>query len=373
MLFRRLRPLWIAMTLGLCAIAPAPAQEPSPAMTFPGHGAEDPGRDPALAALAQQPWRPEWAPLPLLRGQAAPVATLRGLLSSGSPEERARSCFLLGQLGDSAALRTLRTCLADPSRTVRVQAGIALASLGDSAGVPACEATFAWDAPWVRLYAVRALWGLGTDAARAALERHQTGQEPLVAHAIAAALETPTVAAPPAGAIQDISAPDFPTTDIWDQAADVCTAEGDWWWHQGDYDQAIRCHEAALFFDPTYTDDYAVIAWLQWSLGRPATAIRVLNRGVAAAPQDPNAYFNLGHHYFNIRQYDAALGPLRRAVELGGDILCRRTYAHCLEHLGQLQAALAQWDEILRIDPTDGVARINRQHVAERLAAPAAP
>lgn len=253
--------------------------------------------------------------------------------------------------------------LADPSRTVRVHAGMALALLGQGDGLPVCEAVLEADPPWVRYLAVHALWRLGTDRARMALARHQIGQDPLVARAIAGALTTPSVAPPPPGTVRDTSSDGITPQEIWERAADAFTAEADWWWHHGDYDQVIRCHEMALFFDPTYPEDYAIIAWMQWSLGRDQAAIRALKRGVAAAPTDPQMYFNLGFHYFNTHRESLACEPLRRAVELGGDVLCRRLYAHCLEHLGQLPQALAQWNDMLRLDPDDGLARVNRDRV----------
>jgi tetratricopeptide (TPR) repeat protein len=279
----------------------------------------------------------------------------------------------LGQIADASAPAALRPLLADSSRTVRVHAGISLALLGQPQGLPVCEAVLQADPPWVRYLAVHALWRLGTDAARNVLARYQAGQDPLVATAIAGALATPTPPLPPLPSVRDTSSDGLSTHEIWERAADAFTAEGDWWWHQGDYDQVIRCEEMAIFFDPTYAEDYAVIAWLQWSLGRDQAAIRTLKRGIAAAPANPEMYFNLGYHYFNTHRESLAVEPLRRAVELGGDPLCRRTYAHCLEHLGQLHEALAQWQDILRLDPTDAIARANRDRVQALLAQGSTP
>jgi tetratricopeptide (TPR) repeat protein len=358
--------------LPLIACGPAPAQPvPTATMHAPGER-PDPGRDPELDRLANQPGRPEWAPLPLLRGGPAPLSALRRLLRAADMDDRARSCFLLGQIGDALAVPALRTALTDPARTVRIHAGIALASMCEGDGTPACEAALQSEPPWLRFLAVHALWSLNTDRARAALARHRSDQDPLVAEALAAALKSPpTISLKPVPA-DEVPADDLTATDIWERAADALTTEADWWWHRGDYDQAIRCHETAIFLDPTFAEDYAVAAWLQWSLGRDEAAVRTLKRGIAAMPSNPDAHFNLGYHYLNTHREALAREPLRRAVELGGDVLCRRAYAHSLEHIGELQPALQQWDEMLRIDPGDDVARANRLRV-QQLAAGATP
>jgi serine/threonine-protein kinase len=220
------------------------------------------------------------------------------------------------------------------------------------------------------LYAVVGLWRLDSDAAREALAGQRDEADLLVGPAVRGALETPTAAPPPVDpAASRPTIPEPSLNDVWEQAADVIVQESDWWWHGGDYEQVIRCGEAAVFLDPRFVDVYTTNAWLQWSLGRDAEAVRTLHRVVNAAPRDPEAHFGLGFHYFNTKRYRQAIGPLRRAVQLGGDPRVQRTYAHCLERLERWDEARARWARMVEADGTDGVAKQNLERVEGVLAA----
>jgi len=317
-----------------------------------------------LDALANKPYRASWAPLPMLRGHAARTSLLHKLLQSPDAKARVRSAFLLGQIGsgDSAAL--LATRLQDPERSVRVQSGIALACMGDARGITVCSAVLG-DAPsWIRYYAVYGLWCVNTPAARRALQRHTRDRDALVSRTIREALKTPYIAPPVPPPRSDIKpSADMPPDEAWDEACDLFITESDWWWHRGDYDQCIRCLEAAVFLDPRYIDGYTSIAWLEWSLGRDPAAIRTLNCAISACPSDPEAYYGLGFHYYRTKRYARAEKPLNRAVELGGDHRTRRTYAHCLERLGKLDKALEQWSAVLALCPEDAAAEQNSARV----------
>jgi len=314
-----------------------------------------------LDALAGKPYRPSWAPLPMFRGDTTRITLLHKLLESPDAESMARSAFLLGQIAfpDSAVLLAGR--LSDPNRDVRVQSGIALACMGDARGVPACSAALGSGPSWIRYYAVYGLWCANTARARRALQKHAQGRDALVGPAIRQALKAPFAAPPPVPRQRPSAqhAPDMSPDQVWSEACDVFITESDWWWHAGNYDQSMRCLEAAVFLDPHYIEGYTSIAWLQWSMGRDPAAIGTLNRAISAAPSDPEAHFGLGFHYFNTKRYASAEKPLRRAVELGGDHLMRRTYAHCLEKLGKLREALDQWSAILEARPTDAAAQRN--------------
>jgi tetratricopeptide (TPR) repeat protein len=358
----RLRLLAVATVLVFTGAAKA-AEEPvplePPAAVDVDHGAE-------LRQLADQPWRPQWAPIPLFRGETSALPALQRLLSSDAPTFRARAAFLLGQIGCPASISPLTKTLADPVRDVRVQAGIALACLGDGTGIPTCAAVLkAPDPEVVRYYAVYGLWCVRSALAREGLRGAAKGQPPLIASALKEALTgpelppIPVVAAPGSAS----AGPEAPASQIWEQAADVFTVESDWWFHEGDYDQCIRCNEAAVFLDPHLVEAYNVAAWLQWSRGRNAKAMETLNKCIAANPEDAEAHYNLGYHLFNLKRYEQAEGPLRRSVELGGDNLCRRAYAHCLEREGKLRECLQVWEGLVSDGPNDLPARTNRDRV----------
>ncbi|MEN6344701.1 MAG: HEAT repeat domain-containing protein [Armatimonadia bacterium] len=365
----RLMLLAVAIVLvptGAATSAEEPVPLEPPAATDVNHGAE-------LNHLANQPWRPEWAPIPVFRGETTALQALHSLLSSDDPAFRARAAFLLGQIGCPASVSHLTKALGDPVRTVRVQAGIALACLGDGTGIPTCAAVLkAPDPQVVRYYAVYGLWCARSPLARAALQGAANGQPPLVASALKGALTGPErppitpVAAPGAAP----TGPEPPASQIWEQAADVFTLESDWWFHEGDYDQCIRCNEAAILLDPHLVEAYNVAAWLQWSRGRNEESMETLSKCVAANPEDPEAHYNLGYHLFNLKRYGQAEAPLRRSVELGGDNLCRRAYAHCLEREGKLAECLKVWEGLVADRPDDLSARTNRDRVKALVEAP---
>ncbi len=313
---------------------------------------------------AAQP-RASWTPDRPLYGNSSYRPTLEPLLRSADASERARSAFLLGMIGKHDSAGALLTLLKDPERGVRVSAGLGLGFLGSEKGVHVCEAVLVANPGWLRYYAVYALWCMDSPRAKAVLKRNQRGQNEFITGVVRDALKTPFAAmkaSPPSSSPKP--------EDLWGALCDMYITEGDRWWHRGDYNQTIRCHETAIFFDPTYVEGYSLIAWLQWSMGDDAAAIRTLNRGIEAMPEDPETFGALGEHYWITKRYDLALEPLRKSIELGGDHLVRRKYANALEKLGKIEESLAQWEEILKEVPDDGAAPLNIDRLKKLLAEP---
>jgi tetratricopeptide (TPR) repeat protein len=100
-------------------------------------------------------------------------------------------------------------------------------------------------------------------------------------------------------------------------------------------------------------------------MGQLPRAAATLQRGAAANPKDPDAWFELGLYYMTTHQYSLAEPPLRKAIDLGGDHRARRQYASCLEKLGRLDESLAQWAEILKLRPNDLAAQYNYDRVSK--------
>ena len=320
-----------------------------------------------LGALAGKPYRPPWGPLPVMRNYASFAPFLREELSSRDAGLRARSAFLLGQIGCRESSKLLARRLRDRERDVRVQSGIALACLGDARGIPVCEAVLKSDLPWIRYYAAYGLWRIGTPRANRILREGLPGQGKLVSTAINGALSTRRTIPPSVRPAK--SPPKLAWDDVLDAACNDFILEGDWWWHGGDYEQGIRCMEALVFLDPGDIESFGVIAWLQRSLGRESESVATLKRCIAANPKDPAAHFELGFHYMTDEKYALAEPDLRRSVELGGDHLCIRQYANCLEKLGRPREALELWSKLLAMRPNDSAARFNCDRLAKLLAA----
>lgn len=209
---------------------------------------------------------------------------------------------------------------------------------------------------WIKYYAVLGLWNINTRTSKKILKGNSELTEVLVAPAIRGAMKSKYASAPSVRTVSgNIPVPN--AEQVWDSAANVFSSEADWWWHKGNYDQAIRCHEAAILIDPDYPESYSIIAWLQWSLDRDSEAVNTLKRGINAAPKNYESYFNLGEHYFKTKRYKESEYYLRKAVQLGCGPLERRVYAHSLEKMGKLGDALFQWSEIIRLSPNDQAAK----------------
>ncbi len=328
---------------------------------------------PVLDELANRPGRPLWAPLDVLGGHREVVPHLVEVLSASNATDRARAAFVLGQIGCSEAGEALWTATRhDNHRTVRLHAGIALAHTGDARGLHAAGAALTSGPPWVRFYAIMGLWRMREPQAWATLNRTQSTQSPFLATIIKGALQTPSTL--PATTEPATSQPPLPvltTTDIWEAVADAFVAEADWWWHKGDYNQAIRCLQVTVFLQPDLVDTYGDIAWLQWSLGydtelgHDTEAIGTYHRAIQANPDNPATYFNLGFHYYNTHRCQIALPYLKQAVGLGGSPLMQRMYAHGLEKSGQIQASLKEWERMLQETPDHAAVRHNYERLRE--------
>jgi len=309
---------------------------------------------PRLDEMAQRADRPPWAPLPVMWGHSEMVPMLVQLVRQGSAQDRIRAAFLLGQIGDPTAIKSLLNALDDPCRDVRIQAGIALACLGD-------------EPKWIRYYAVLGLSRLNTDKLRQSLKQIQPQQPEFISRTIQAALDQPAPVPAVAPDRQPVALERDQIAVLWDWSTVVgaCGVETDWWWHHGDYDQCIRCMQVMLLMDPTLTETYNNIAWLQWSLGDDTSAIGTYHRAISRLPDDPWSHHYLGQHYFITKRYELALPYLREAVRLQPDFdfIGRRMLAHCLERTGQLGACLGHWREMYEQSPDDPAVKFNYERV----------
>lgn len=317
-----------------------------------------------MHALAEKPYRPSWAPLTVFWGDAQAAGYLLPVCKSPNAADRARASFMLGQIGDKSAVKTLRKLLTDPAPDVRMQAAIALGEMGDGTGISTIALLFDGSQPWVRCYAVHALWNLHSKFARSIMLNRKKNQPPMVADIITrAANTTPTpypVVKPGKKIGKKVTAK---PKDIWFQAAGEMAKESDYWWHSGNYNQVIRCLEVAVFLDPSDVESYSVIAWLHWSMGHDQVAIRTMNRCVADNPKSSEAFSELGYYYTRSKRWVLAEWPLKKAVELGGGVLIRKSYAHCLEKLNKLEEAKAIWIQLKKQFPKDGAIDHNYKRI----------
>ena len=308
----------------------------------------------------------KWLPLPIVRTLMPGIAEAAAAqLFSPDATVRRQAAFLLGEAGRSQYARQLKVATQDPDRRVRLHAGIALARMGSWAGLHQSLAALTSAAPWLRYYAAIGLWRLGFDCSN--LTR---GQEPLVAKVLKAT-----------GAPRHEVVPRLPqlpqvveqVPSSWQEALDLAlkafTAESDWWWHKGDYDQVVRANEVIVFLAPDAVETYSNSAWLLWSMGRHTQAIGTYHRGIANNPDSSSALFYLGFYYFQHGLFAEAEPYLRRATQVNPtDHLARRALAHCLEKQGRRSEALEQWEILKKQRPTDGSVALNISRIKRILA-----
>lgn len=313
-----------------------------------------------------------WLPLPILAGGGDALASsLRPDLASPNIATRARAAFLMGETAYPQAGSWLASLLSDDSRVVRLTAGVSLARLGDERGLPAAAAALASPRSWQRYYGLLALWTFGGEKARRLAEAHGQGQPPFIAGCLRQALhQWPTARRSVAASRRSAEASaTLAEADALLAAVNAFIIEADWWWHRGVYDQVIRANDVVTFLDPTAVEQYTNSAWLLWSMGRVAEAIGEYHRCIRQNPDDPHGYYYLGTYYLQHGQPAQGLPYLQKAVDLEPeDPLSRRALAHCLEKAGRLEDALAQWEAILKINPTDGAALRNRDRVQKMIA-----
>jgi len=305
-------------------------------------------------------------PVALAQAAEAPVRTVRGhfelapLLTTGlvAPDSavRARSAFLLGQIGSRRSATAIAPLLCDPSRAVRYQAGIALCNLRDARGLAAAGAALASAAEWIRYYAVHALAGLASEDARRALASQRRGQPQLISEQVDEALKAwPWPSVPPEKATRALG-PYQNLSDLFIDAGGIFVVESDGYWHRGVYPQCVRCNETTTFLDPAYVDMYSNSAWLLWSMGQHDRSLSVLWQGVNANLRSWEAWYNLGYQHVLMHEYPRAVRPLKRSVELGAPAVNYHQYCHALEKAGHPDLALKEWQTLLKAFPGDGVA-----------------
>lgn len=326
----------------------------------------------SLDLFAWKAYRPSWGPLPLFRSDNSAVGSLIKLTKSVKTIERAKSAFLLGQIGDKAAVKPLRRLLKDSNPEVRMHAAIALAIFKDGSGMHEIATQFDGSQPWVKYYSVYGLWIIHSKFARSFMMERQKNQPPIVAKAIVEAVNTPFTPFPKASSsTRRIKNVKVDAESAWDSASRALIQESDWWWHAGNYNQVNRCLEAVIFLNPKDVESYSVVAWLQWSMGNDEEAIHTLDRCIANNPENPRAYFELGFHYTRTKRWAAAEGPLRKCVELKGNLQMHKSYAHCLEKLGKLDECLQVWKMLKEKYPNDPVIENNYKRVLGKIGQPA--
>jgi tetratricopeptide (TPR) repeat protein len=145
-------------------------------------------------------------------------------------------------------------------------------------------------------------------------------------------------------------------------------ARGDWYWHEGRYEERVALDLLIIRMEPRFYEAYSTAGWLLESLGRQEEALALYRQAVAAVPDRWETHFDLGYYHYQKKQYPAAAAAFRRATERK-DVApyVWKMLGHALERSGQLQEAVAAWETAGRVAPQDGVVATNLQRLRERM------
>jgi len=299
----------------------------------------------------------DWAPWLMLGGRYDLLPLARRALQQPDPVIRRRGLFLLGCLMIPEGAYDAQRCTGDKDALVRMQAAVTLAMLRRYAGLDGAAEALRRGPDWLKFYAIYGMWRLNESVAREQLRGNRRGLSGFLRKTADAALSNPL----PQVERQSVRAPVEKTPaslyDLWRDVADAFVLESDLWWHKGNYDQSIRCHETAVFFDPSYVDAYSSIAWLQWSMGRHGEAISTYRRCIAANPKSWEAHQALAEYYWGHKQKQIAVKYYQQAADLGSPPIPRRALGHAYRELGYPEKAVQVWRDILKLDPNDPIAR----------------
>lgn len=304
-------------------------------------------------ALAQGHELPPFEELPSFPQRAHWVPRLVEGLANDDPATRARCAFVLGQIGDPQAADPLRNALTDPDEMVHWNAAIALCQLGEAEGLPLADEALHAAPRWLRYYAAQALARLGTPEARQALRRDSAKQPPYIRRIVGdACLAEPAPLEPtaPEGAVVPEAWP-----DLFIEAGNIPVIHSDWYFHKGDYDQAIRANEAVAFLDPGHIEAWTNAAWLTWSQNRDKEADRIFEAGIAANPQSYEPLLEYAMFRRARQRFADAAELLRRASALDCPAHVVRLCGHTLAKAGKKEEALDWWRRAAKRFPDDAI------------------
>jgi predicted Zn-dependent protease len=141
---------------------------------------------------------------------------------------------------------------------------------------------------------------------------------------------------------------------------------------QGKATEALPQVEAALRIDSTSNEVYRLLGRVKDELGDPASATEAFQRAIVLDPSDVWSMNNLAWVFIGQHQFDAALGPLARAIELDSTVATfQNNLGIALEGTGRVVQAASAYRSALAIDSAYRKATVNLARVDGRTQDPA--
>jgi tetratricopeptide (TPR) repeat protein len=144
---------------------------------------------------------------------------------------------------------------------------------------------------------------------------------------------------------------------------------GDYYWHEGRYEDQVAICRLVSCFDPGYAEAYSSGGWLLENLGRYDDALLVYEEGVRKVPNDWRPLHDLGYFHYQRKRYPQAVEYLEKAVKQNPPSFVWHVLAHSYEKSGNREQSIATWRECVERFPEDGAA----QHNLRRMEGPAEP
>lgn len=156
-----------------------------------------------------------------------------------------------------------------------------------------------------------------------------------------------------------------------DNVIDRLWDRGDWYWHEGRYEERVALDRLIIRMDPRFIEPYGTAGWLLESLGRDQEALALYQQATQAAPARWETHQDLGMFYYQHKQYAPAAAEFQRGTEQSGaPVYVWKMLAHAYEREGSLDQAVKAWEAAARVDPRDPAIGVNLARVKARLIAP---
>ncbi len=144
------------------------------------------------------------------------------------------------------------------------------------------------------------------------------------------------------------------------------------------YDYALMCNDVdrvSRYMDAEYvkhpdSPDLLLRAGSHFrSEGRQDTSLLLYQKVVGMAPDDPVGYKELAQYFFDMRGYDSARYYADRAIALdNGYLESRLIKARALDRIYQYAESIDEYNEIIRLDPNNAIARSELAKLENKIA-----